>query len=228
MQDFLVDDPNIVNSKKASLSAPRFARYLDVAASDDRQALALYQWNALLSQSLYVYIQCWEICLKNKIDNFLRWKYTEKWPYDATRAVRNWAGIDKKRLNEVILRQERQRQHSPVSTDSIVADLSAGFWVSQLSTAYDVPYVWKHNLIRVFPHEKQLDARLAWAICDRTLTLRNRIAHHEPIYQLDLEKYHDDLRRIVSAMCIATFAFANANCTFKHVFESKPNIKKLS
>lgn len=227
MQDFLVDDRNIVNSMKASLSAPRFVRYLDATGFDDRQALALYQWNALLSQSLYIYIQCWEICLRNKLDSFLRWKYTEKWPYDTTRFVRNLAGNDKKRLAETISRQKSQRQYSPVSTDSIVADLSAGFWVSQLSKAYEVPYTWQYNLAKVFPNDRRMKARGAWEICDRTLNLRNRIAHHEPIYQLDLEQYHRELQHIVSAMCKGTFAFANANCTFKHVFGSRPNLSKL-
>ena len=226
MQDFLVDDPDIVNSMKASLSAPRFARYLDAAGSDDRQALALYQWNAQLSQSLYIYIQCWEICLRNKLDSFLRWKYSDKWPYDKTRAVRNLAGNDKNRLAETIFRQESQRQYSPVSTDSIVADLSAGFWVSQLSKAYEVPYTWQYNLAKVFPNNTRMKARDAWEICDRTLNLRNRIAHHEPIYQLDLEQYHQELQQVVSAMCQGTFAFANANCTFKHVFALRPTLLK--
>ena len=223
MQDFLVNDPKIVNSMKASLSAPRFARYLDATGSDDRKALALYQWNALVSQSLYIYIQCWEICLRNKLDSFLRWKYAANWPYDTTRALRNLAGNDKKRLTETIFRQESQRQYNPVSTDSIVADLSAGFWVSQLSKAYEVPYTWRYNLAKVFPNDSGLTARQAWEICDRTLNLRNRIAHHEPIFQLDLVHYHKDLQHIVSAMCSGTFAFANANCTFQHVFKSRPH-----
>ena len=227
MQDFLVDDPNIVNSMKASLSATRFARYLDATGSDNRQALALYQWNILVSQSLYVYIQCWEICLRNKIDNFLRWKYSEKWPYDTARAIRNLTGNDQKRLVETISRQERQRKHSPVSTDSIVADLSAGFWVSQLSRAYETPYTWRYNLIKVFPNDGPLDTRKAWKMCDQTLSLRNRIAHHEPIYQLDLERHYDDLQRLVLAMCSGTSAFANANCSFKHIFASRPNLSKL-
>ncbi len=222
MQDFLVQDPAIVNSMKASLSGPRFARYLSVTGGDDRKALALYQWNALISQSLYVYIQCWEICLRNKVDGFLRWKYSEKWPYDQNRAVRNLQGNDRKRLLETISRQHSQRGFSLVSTDSIVADLSAGFWVSQLSKSYAVPYVWNYNLVKIFPNDTALNTRAAWEICDRTLNLRNRIAHHEPIYHLDLQQHYGDLQRIVAAMCKGTSAFANANSSFRHVFESKP------
>ncbi len=222
MQDFLVQDPAIVNSMKASLSGPRFARYLSAVGGDDRNALALYQWNALISQSLYVYIQCWEICLRNKVDGFLRWKYSDKWPYDQGRAVRNLQANDRKRLQETVSRQGSQRGYTPVSTDAIVADLSAGFWVSQLSSSYAVPYAWNYNIVRIFPNDKALDMRLAWQICDRTLNLRNRIAHHEPIYHLDLQRNYDDLQRIVAAMCMGISAFANANSSFQHVFDSKP------
>lgn len=222
MQDFLVEDPSIVKSMKDSLSSPRFNTYLSLADNDEEYALALYQWNSLLSQSLYVYIQSWEICLRNKVDAFLRWKYNGGWPYDTQRAVRNLNGSDRKRLRETIERQESQRGHSPISSDAIVADLSAGFWVSQLSNSYNVPYTWQHNLKRIFPHDSALDRRGAWEICDAVLTLRNRIAHHEPILKLPLEDQYRDLQRIVSAMCPGTFAFANANCTFRHVFNNRP------
>lgn len=222
MQDFLVQDPAIVKSMKDSLSEPRFNTYLTLAENDERYALALYQWNALLSQSLYIYIQSWEICLRNQVDGFLRWKYNSGWPYDEKRAVRNLNGNDKNRLRETIGRQEKLRGYKPVSSDAIVADLSAGFWVSQLSASYDIPYKWRYTLGRIFPNDASLDRRAAWEICDAALMLRNRIAHHEPILKLPLETHYRDLQRIVAAMCPGTFAFADANCTFRRVFDNRP------
>ena len=222
MQDFPVVDPEIVNKVKATLSGPRFARYLDSTGGDQGAAMALYQWNTLVSQSLYVYLQCWEVALRNKLDSFLRWKYNDSWPYDSKRAVRNLARADKLRVIETIGRQERQRDHTPVSTDAIVADLSAGFWVSQLSSSYVVTYSWRYNFSRVFPNDASMKAELAWPICDRILTLRNRIAHHEPIYGMNLNQIHAEMRQIVNAMCEGTAAFADANCTFQKVNAASP------
>jgi hypothetical protein len=104
----------------------------------------------------------------------------------------------------------------------IVADLSAGFWVSQLSGSYEVPYSWRYNLGRVFPHDKALEIKTAWTLCDGLLTLRNRVAHHEPIFHLPLDERHRDLQRMVAAMCRATYAFAEATCSFRAVWGARP------
>ena len=204
------------------MSVPRFQRYLEDCNGDEAEAIRLYQWNSLLSQSLYIYVQSWEICLRNKLNDFLVWRFGSDWPYDQTRAVRVMKGNDKRRLEETLARQEASRNACPVPTSVVVADLSAGFWVSLLSSSYDVPYAWRYNLQRIFSNDQALDRQAAWEICDNTLVLRNRIAHHEPIFHLPLESNYRDLQRIVIAMCPGTFAFANANCTFREVLSRRP------
>jgi len=210
-------------SMKDSLSHARFSRYLASAGGDDSRAIELYQWNALIAQSLYVYLQCWEITFRNRVDAFLRWKYgTNAWPYDTTRAVRNLGRDEQRRLQDAIMRQERQRKNSLASTDTVVADLSAGFWVALLSTSYRTPYVWRYNLLRIFPNDTQLDQKTAHEMSARILNLRNRIAHHEPIYSVALSQIYFDLQRLVAAMCTDTNLFARSNCTFLAVAAKRP------
>lgn len=103
-----------------------------------------------------------------------------------------------------------------------MADLSAGFWVSQFSNSYAVPYAWRYNLKRIFPNDAALDLRAAWTICDEMLGLRNRVAHHEPILHLPLEQRHRDLQRIAAAMCSATHAYCEASCSFQEIWRRKP------
>jgi hypothetical protein len=222
MQDFSAASPEIVNSMKASLSPARFGRYLATCGNDEDYAMRLYQWNSLVSQSLYIYSQAWEVCLRNKLNNFLCWKYNEAWPYDSGRAVRNLKGDAQRRLRETIERQERDREYSPVATNIIVADLSVGFWVSLLTKGYDIPYGWRNNLTRIFPNDKGLDRIGAWKICEDASNLRNRIAHHEPIYHLPLNEYYAGLQRAVAAMCAGTYAFAEMHSTFPAVLASRP------
>ncbi len=223
MQEKFRSSPELVKNFRDSLSDPRFRRYLDASKGDEINAILLYQWNSLLSQSLYIYLQCWEICIRNKINSFLSWKYNPSWPYDEKRAVRNLKADDKRRLKETISRQERDRRVSPVPTSAIVADLSAGFWVSQLSGAYAIPYSWRYNIARIFPSDVSIDHRTAWAICDQLLILRNRVAHHEPVFHLPLDQRHSELRKIVAAMSDATFAFADATCDFRTVWARRPD-----
>lgn len=207
---------------KNSLSPARFHRYIQDAGGSEQKAVKLYQWNALLSQSLYVILQCWEICLRNKLNEFLKWKYCEAWPYDQKRAVRNFGGMDSRRLARTLDRQHRSRGIKPVPTGAVVADLSAGFWVSMLSSSYDVPFSWRYNLCKIFPNERAMSRSDAWRICDATLQLRNRVAHHEPVYHLPLQQSYADLEMALSAMCRGTHAFVQSTCTFRAVAAMRP------
>lgn len=171
-----------------------------------------------LSQSLYTYVQAWEVCLRNKLDVFFTWKFGQNWPYNP-RFVRNLGNNDRRRLREAIERQEKDRGVAPAPTSGIVADLSTGFWVSQLS--YPVPYSWRYNLVRVFPNDPALNSATARTACDAVLGLRNRIAHHEPIYHLALLDRHLQLQTMVAAMCSATFAYAEATCSFNQILNQE-------
>jgi hypothetical protein len=219
MQEFFENNANARQNFVKLVSRERFARYLATSNDDEAKAVALYCWNMRIAQSLYVYLQCWEIALRNRFNGFLCWKFNSSWPYDDVRFIRNLTNDDKRRLRETKSRQERDRRLSRVSTPAVVADLSAGFWVSLLSKRYDVPYTWHHNICRVFPHDQTLDRQAAWSKCDGILTLRNRIAHHEPIYSLPLQNLYLDLEQLVGALCPATKEFAQASCNFRQVWE---------
>ncbi|MER8792892.1 hypothetical protein NKH75_01615 [Mesorhizobium sp. M0984] len=227
MQETFEKNPDFATLFKKSLSSPRFGTYLGASASNEKAALQLYQWNAKISQSLYIYLQSWEICLRNKMNDFFIWKYKEGWPYKQNDFVRNLKGDDRRRLTETLLRQERDRGVRPVSTSVVVSDLSAGFWVSQLSEKYN-HYSWRYNLAKVFAHDTALDRAVAWTICDELLTLRNRVAHHEPIFHLPLDDRRGKLARIVAAMCPASSAFAEATCNFGEIWKEKPKTAKTA
>jgi hypothetical protein len=126
------------------------------------------------------------------------------------------------KVNEAIERQRQRRGIVSVPTDVIVADLSAGFWVSLLGKSYDIPFVWRKNLARIFPGEEGITREIAAQLCDGPLDLRNRVAHHEPIYHLPLEDLRRDLFRLIRAMCPVAHTYAGATCTFDQVCAKKP------
>jgi hypothetical protein len=105
-----------------------------------------------------------------------------------------------------------------------VADLSSGFWVSLLSGSYDVPFLWRSNLRRIFPNDPTLQRAEAWKACDGLLDLRNRIAHHEPILHLPLPWHYAELGRIVAAMCEGTSAYCSSSCSFAECWSRRPSI----
>lgn len=195
-----------------SLSVARFSRYRNACEGNDKDAAYLYHLNGRLSQSLYLKIQHWEVALRNRMHVYLAWKFGRAWPYDE-RFDRQLKRAEKRRLGKTKERLEDTRGIR-ASTDKIVADLSIGFWVGLLSAGYEVPLTWKHKLREIFPNAGNLDRKTIHEQCDNLADLRNRIAHHEPIFHLDLVKSHRDLEAHIAWMCAATSSFASHSCTF--------------
>lgn len=224
MQDVFQQDEALEELFLETLTKARLTRYLLKTKGDSKQALALYYWNARLSQSLYISLQTWEVTLRNKMNNFLCWKFKSTWPFKDTRHLQ-LTGNDARRLTEAISRQRQQRGVAMVTTDAVVADLSAGFWVSLLSKSYDVPYRWRHNCSRVFSYDA-IDRDKAFSLCSDLLDLRNRVAHHEPIFHLPLDQHRNSIDVLLRALCPAAHAFVSSACTFHEVWTDKQLPKK--
>lgn len=221
MQGNTFEDKVFIGTLRATLSEARFDRYVQASNGDPVRALQLYHWNAKLSQSLYFPLQMWEVALRNKLNSFLCWKFNASWPFDR-RALRQLTHFDRRRVQEAVERLERRRRVIPVSTNAVVADLSAGFWVALFNQDYEIPFSWRYNLVRIFTAEPGLATAEVRLICNDLLYLRNRVAHHEPIYHLPLPQRRAELDRLVAAMCPSAFAFVNSACTFEEVWKSKP------
>lgn len=221
MQELSDLDRSTIVEMKKSLSHSRFQKYLNAAASDENLAIQVYCWNAALSQSLYLNLHYWEVCLRNKINKVLVNKYGHAWPYHKG-IDRNLQKHDRENLDSTKKRQQRKRGITRVSTDIVVSDLSAGFWVSQLSRSYEAQYHWPKIHSIIVPNDSSLERQDVHAVCSELLTLRNRIAHHEPIFNLELERLHDEMEAFISAMCEGTSHFSKTSCSFRSVFDQKP------
>ena len=223
MQEEFLQSKENINSLRLTLSKSRITRYMNECNGDFTSAMRLYHWNSKISESLYIPLQMWEVSLRNRLNGFLIWKYNQKWPYNE-RLRRNLTRNDYRRLTESIERQSQERRLSPnnVPVDPIVADLSAGFWVSLLSTSYDVPFVWRYNIQRLFPNEPRIERRDASNLCGSLLDIRNRIAHHEPVYHFDLANNWQNLTRILCALCVGGSSYIEANNSFQETFDARP------
>lgn len=222
MQAVFLNNQQSVKEFRKALSEPRFLRYLAHCNGAELDAVCLYHWNCSLAQSLYFPLHMWEIAYRNRMNTFLRWKFQNTdWPYDP-KLWRQLKGTDQKRLSEARDRQEDAKKVKPAPTDTIVSDLSAGFWVSLLTTAYDVPLSWRYNITRIFPNNGGLSRAYAWKMSDDLLMVRNRIAHHEPIYKLPLAAIRTTADQLLAGMCATSSAYATASCTFWPVWNAGP------
>jgi hypothetical protein len=167
-----------------AISSERLKTYLDAASHDVGKALRLYKENALTAASFYPLLQGVEITLRNAINR----EMTARWGHDWFRV----APLGHKERDVI----EKSLRHLPkdFTKGHLVADLSFGFWVRLLSTYY-YQSLWVPQLYKCFKmrtHQKIIHSRFV-----EILTLRNRIAHYEPIF---MRSYVDDRAMLLEAI----------------------------
>lgn len=77
------------------------------------------------------------------------------------------------------------------SQSDFVAELSFGFWVGLLGPRYDAT-LWRRALFRAFLAGGGRRRTIVHGRFNALRRFRNRIAHHEPIFHLDLETFHSE------------------------------------
>ena len=176
---------------EASFSSERMGTYLAAAQGNRERAARLYAWNTAVSAAFYGSLQALEVALRNSMDVQLSNRYGRAW-YDNA-----GTGLDR-RSHERILEAKRElgRRRVGVRPSRMLAELPFGFWVSLLGSGGRLPNsrtrasyemtLWRPALRSAFPHRDRLTRAQVHRPLNELRILRNRIAHHEPIFARDL------------------------------------------
>ncbi len=169
------------------LSIDRFQTYLTKAGTE-AAALQLYAWNTAIAAAFHGPLQACEVILRNAVHETLSDAYGATW-FDQAAPLQNAErSLVHTAEGGILVRR------NPMTPGRVIAELSFGFWVRLFSNRYDRS-LWRTDLAKRFaprPQRKDLHDQL-----DRLRTLRNRIAHHEPIFQRNL---NDDFNRVVDIL----------------------------
>ena len=196
--------PQEIHSLPTVLSAPRFATYLAEKASDKEAALELYRWNMEVSAAFFVPLQICEVSVRNSIVSAIENTYGANWAWEK--------GF------EISLRNP-QRGYSPrrdltdlahrlPTAGKIVAELKFVFWERMFTLSHDKT-IWSSQLMTVFPNAdpaktvQQLRGE-GFDKLQKVRDLRNRIAHHEPIFRRNVQQEYDRIRSIVAWTDVTT------------------------
>lgn len=184
------------------ISVPRFSRYLQATSNDPSQALRLYQWNLEVSGELLKVLHLCEIGLRNGIVDAIVEVHGDQWPWVQGFRVslqNSRRGYSPRRDLESVAAREP-------TPGKIIAELKFAFWERMLNASHQ-NRLWDQHLNTSFPHvdlsEGSTKAReeirnKIFVVRD----LRNRIAHHEPIfYRPSLESDFASIMYLIEARC---------------------------
>lgn len=175
-------DPSLVPAIASSLGEARFARYL--SRWDGRTDLGIrhYLWNIELSSAYWGPICILEVALRNAVHDAMRKNRRDDW-WNETQLAHHEAQSLARTINKLF-----DRTSVEPAADDVVAATTFGFWVGMLSGGvprdpiynYETKF-WQTRLHRGFPgitinQRKWLHGELV-----HIQSLRNRVAHHEPI-----------------------------------------------
>lgn len=188
---------------ETAISTGRAARYLSATADPvtgataPSRAVALYEHNTRLSAEAWVTIGSVEIILRNVIASAVAARHSVLRPTDGLRWYDGppWFDTGKWFTTKTLgtITTARGRVHDPGPGGSprpaegkIVAELSLGFWRYLLIPRYEHS-LWNPAIRSRFPSLSGLSGAASRKEVHRRTEalnyLRNRVAHHEPIYE---------------------------------------------
>jgi hypothetical protein len=176
------------------LSEPRFATYLRAKNNDRQLALKLYQWNLEVSAAFIAPLHVLEVVLRNATIDAIESVHGLNWAFNNgfIRSLPEPSNGYKPR-SDLINTSRRQP-----TTGKVVADLKFIFWEKMFTVRHD-SRLWDNHLRRVLPFApstlsvQSIRSQVNSDIRD-IRQLRNRIAHHEPIFTRQLS---DDYTKIL-------------------------------
>lgn len=205
------------------ISVDRFATYLSAAGGDYELGLALYRWNIAVSACFMGPVQMLEVALRNRLHDALA---------DARRRS-DWWNDPNLALTEVHQRMivaaldKAGRGGRAFTAGHVVAELSFGFWVGLLGPgrAYE-ERLWRPILRHALPGYRGTRRDLHQDL-DRRRTFRNRLAHHEPVFQRNLQAERDHILRLTRIIEPAAADWLVANSRVDQVLTQRPTVGRL-
>ncbi len=164
-------------------------------------ALALYDWNAQVSGAFMAPLHICEIVIRNAVSDALTAVYGDRWPWSPVFEV----SLPDPRVGYSPRRDLREARRRQSTTGKVIPELKFVFWQKMFTGRHDVR-VWDPHFRRVLPNVNASKTVAAlrvevYAELERVRLLRNRIAHHEPIFRRNLTEDFDKIAALIRSRC---------------------------
>lgn len=210
-----VSDADRVHKFETALSPERFARYVNWAGGNRARALELYSLNTKLSESLYTPLQALELALRNRIHAVMSETFSDRWlESEEIILIAN----QRRQIAEAKCELERDKPGSSTIPGKIVAAVSFSFWTAMFSKDYETLWRSHLNAIASKVDGKGYLRKSFSRPLGRIRTLRNRIAHHEPILHWRLQDHFEEIMDLTAALSPPVAEWCRETQSFVAVF----------
>lgn len=194
--DFSLSSRNhVVNT----LTHARLSKYLKATEGNTQKALELYVLNTKLSAAIMIDLHYLEIALRNKFDQQLVIVFGEDWFKNS-----NFLSLLNGRGRSILLKAQSEAErfwpkHLHLPRGKIIAELSFGFWLQLIASKLEHK-LWVPCLHKAFnstaPKRSVFNQKL-----EKLRQLRNRVAHHEPVFHMDITYSHRSVFEATHLLC---------------------------
>jgi len=224
-----------------AISKQRLDAYAAASDSDEIDRVARYIWNMALASALNPSLHTFEVTLRNAI-------YNASVKLVDTTGLRMpdvpcWLDAEPTLL---YTKEKEDVEHAKSNLGSapagrtpghLVGKLGLGFWVQLTARVYnelraDGPRLWPKGLPEVFPFKwppgskknvpDHHDREMIYNRLHEVRELRNRAAHHEPLWDRDVERRHARMLEVLGWMNRKVTAAVRAFDPFPAVFQAGP------
>ena len=164
------------------MSTPRMGRYLTASTKGTKGAMTLYRKNLELSQELFTVISCFELALRNKIDQHYKFIRGNDWLPDS---ITGAFSVPQCYRTRNIITGAFTNLGPNYNHNKLIAEMDFGFW--RYLFAGPQFFAAGATLLHIFPGKPtstptmQYNHTFVFNQLGQINDLRNRIAHHEPI-----------------------------------------------
>lgn len=213
---------HLLTTFKERFSPARMEPY-EIAVDDDPDlTIALYDWNIQIGSAFFEDIGVVEVLLRNALDRTLREKYqsqsgSEPWYHQDGVVMLPQQPIVDGAINHL-----DDGGGGEPDQDSVIAELSFGFWTSLLGPGYQ--RLWP-TFTAAFPYLRPGVTIKRADMYDHVSDLhklRNGIAHHDPIFDWNFEASIANLKLVAEPICPKTQVWMATRSRVREVLDADP------
>lgn len=208
----------------SALSAERLTPYFQATNGNLSEAVRLYEWNLAVSGAFYEALGILEVVLRNALSEQLAAHHgalAGHWYDDPLGVLSSQAADDIAAARHRVAKMRRGE-----SPGRVIAELNFGFWRFLLARRYEAT-LWTGYLRQAFPNLRPQSRVVVYHSLDALHTLRNRIAHHEPIHKRDLSADMLTIYRVLDWIDPNVRAWAITLSRLQPLITARPQLSQI-